>query len=304
MRSFRLAALQMRVEGGRKQENLQRALEWVARAADAGAQIAVLPEALDVGWTHPACRQEAEPIPDGSACLRLREAARRHRLYLCAGLSELAEGAVFNAAVLLGPDGSVLLHHRKLNELEIGHHCYGQGDRLGVAHTPLAAFGLMICADGFAPGQMVSRTLGLMGAQVILSPCAWAVPADHDNLREPYGQLWLDNYGPVAGDFRLWIAGVSNVGWITEGPWKGRQCIGCSLLVGPDGKEVLRGPYGHDAETILYADVTPLPRPARADGWSAWWKGRAKKANVVSLADRPGKTPARQSGRPRPHNAR
>jgi len=129
----------------------------------------------------------------------------------------------------------------------------------------------MICADAFARGQIVSRTLGLMGAQMILSPCAWAVPADHDNTREPYGQLWRDHYEPVARDFRLWIAGVSNVGPIRSGPWIGRKCIGCSLLVGPDGKEVLQGPYGVDAETILFAEIKLEPRRARGDGWETVW---------------------------------
>jgi predicted amidohydrolase len=117
---------------------------------------------------------------------------------------------------------------------------------------------LLICADAFAPGQVVSRTLGTMGAQVILSPCAWAVPADHDNKREPYGGLWRDNYGPVACDFHLWIAGVSNVGRLNAGPWSGRYCIGSSLLVGPEGVPVVTGPYGVDADTILYAQL-PVP---------------------------------------------
>jgi hypothetical protein len=94
-----------------------------------------------------------------------------------------------------------------------------------------------------------------MGAQLILSPCAWVVPEDHDNDAEPYGQLWLDSYSPVARDFRLWIAGASNVGPITAGPWAGRKCIGCSLLIGPDGIPKLRGPYGENAETLLTADI-------------------------------------------------
>ena len=136
-----------------------------------------------------------------------------------------------------------------------------------VAHTTLGTFGVMICADAFARDQMIGRMLGLMGADIILSPCAWAVPADHDNSREPYGQLWRDNYGPVARDFRIWIAGVSNVGWLDDGPWRGRKCIGCSLVVGPDGQEVSSGPYGVDAETILYAEVKLEPRPARGDAW-------------------------------------
>ena len=252
---FKLALVQMVVEGGRREANLGRAAARVAEAAHAGAQVILLPEAMDLGWIHPSCRTEAEAIPDGRTCARLIECAREHRVFLCAGLVERAGDQCFNAAILISPQGEVLLHHRKLNELDIAHDCYATGDRLGVARTELGTFGVMICADAFAPGQVVSRTLGLMGADIILSPCAWAVPADHDNAREPYGQLWLDNYCPVARYFRLWIAGVSNVGWLTAGPWAGRPCIGASLVIGPDGEVAARGPYGTEAETVLYADV-------------------------------------------------
>jgi len=213
-------------------------------------------------------RTDADVIPDGEACTRLRQAARQHQMYVCAGLIERTAGQLFNAAVLIGPTGEILLHHRKLNELDLAHDLYAQGDRLGVVSTPLGTFGLMICADGFAPSQMVSRTLGLMGADVILSPCAWAVPAEHDNTRTPYGQLWLDNYCPVARDFRLWIAGCSNVGVIDEGPWRGRPCIGSSYVIDPKGAIAVQGPYGVDAETILLVNVSPEPRPARGDQWA------------------------------------
>ncbi len=260
--SFRLGMVQMRVEGGAPASNLARAVERIAEAAEAGAQVVLLPEALDLGWTHPAAKSAAEPIPNGEPCRQLREAARRCGVYVCAGLVERAGERVFNAAVLIAPTGEVILRHRKLNELDIGREFYATGDRLGVAHTPLGTLGLMICADAFARGEVVSRTLGSMGAQVILSPCAWAVPADHDHQREPYGQLWRHCYGPVARDFRLWIAGCSNVGPIAAGPWQGRKCIGCSLLVGPAGEPVLTGPYGEAAETILYAAITPEPRVA------------------------------------------
>ncbi len=262
----------MLVEGGCKSANLRRAVDRIAQAAREGAKVAVLPEALNLGWTHPSARTEADSIPDGESCAALRAAARRHRIHLCAGLVERADDEVFNSAVLISDNGDVLLRHRKLNELEIGHEYYAQGDRLGVVHTPLGTVGVMICADAFARGQVVSRTLGLMGADLILSPSAWAVPADHNNDRDPYGQLWLDNYVPVACDFRLWIAGISNVGWLTAGPWQGRKCIGCSLLIGPDGQPVLRGPYGENAETILYSNIEVQPRPARGDGWEKVWR--------------------------------
>ena len=268
---FKLALIQMLVEGGRKSSNVRRAVERIGGAAGNGAQIVVLPEAMNLGWTHPSAETEADEIPDGASCSALCDAARQNQVYVCAGLVERAGDRVFNSAVLIDPHGQVILHHRKLNELEIGHEFYAQGDRLGVAQTPLGAFGVMICADAFARGQIVGRTLGLMGADIILSPCAWAVPADHDHQKEPYGKLWLDNYCPVGRDFRLWIVGVSNVGWLTAGPWQGRKCIGCSLVVGPNGNPVLMGPYGVDAETILYADIRLEPRPARGDGWEKVW---------------------------------
>jgi predicted amidohydrolase len=113
-----------------------------------------------------------------------------------------------------------------------------------------------------------------MGADVILSPSAWAVPADHDNAADPYGKTWLDAYCPPAGEFSMWIAGVSNVGPITAGPWEGMNCIGGSLVVGPDGAVALRGPYGADAEALLSVMVKTVPRPARGCGWARHWDQR------------------------------
>lgn len=267
--------VQMTVIGGDPSLNLRSATARIAEAARDGAQVVLLPEALDLGWTHPSANELAETIPGGTACECLRDAARANGVYVCAGLTERAGHQVFNAAVLFDPSGQLLLHHRKLNELDIGHACYAQGDRLAVAHTPLGTIGVMICSDAFTRGQVITRTLGWMGAQLLLSPCAWAVPPDHDPVRQPYGQLWRDNYGPVARDFRLWIAGASNVGRINAGPWAGRKCIGCSLLVGPDGEPRLTGPYGISAETNLLADLILEPCPARGDGWESYWEQRS-----------------------------
>ena len=82
------------------------------------------------------------------------------------------------------------------------------------------------------------------------------MPADHDQQADPYGQTWRNVYQPVAREFSVWIVGVSNVGTINAGPWAGRHCIGCSLVIDAGGNEVLQGPYGVDAETILYVDVS------------------------------------------------
>ncbi len=254
---MRIALAQMLVEPGARDSNLARAETFITQAATQGADVVVLPEALTLGWTDPSARSLADAVPGGESFHRLRTAARRRGVHVCAGLVERAGEKLFNTAVLMDPSGELLLHHRKIHELDFAREFYSCGDRLGVAETPFGRIGLMICADAFAPGQVLSRSLGLMGANVILSPCAWAVPPDHDNERTPYGQLWLDNYGPVAREFGLTIVGVSNVGPITAGPWRDRRCIGNSLVVGPDGREVLRGPHGERAEMLLWHETHP-----------------------------------------------
>ena len=265
---FRIALVQMHVTPGDVKRNILRARDLIHRAADGGAQVVVLPEALDCGWTHPSARELATPIPDGPTYFKIAARALELGVYVCFGMTERRGDRVYNAAVLVSPAGDLLLHHRKLNELDIAHDLYDQGNHLGTARTPLATVGLMICADGFAAGHVVSRTLALMGADVILSPSAWAVPTDHDNAKAPYGQEWRECYVPVAREFGLWVVGVSNVGPITGGPWAGRRCIGCSLVIGPGGREVIQGPYGEDAETVLHVDVQPHRRDARGSGWT------------------------------------
>jgi predicted amidohydrolase len=71
----------------------------------------------------------------------------------------------------------------------------------------------------------------------------------------------------VAKEFSVLIASASNVGPVTEGPWKDWKYIGCSLVAGPDGKEKLMGPYGENAEEILYLTIDPVARPVRGTGW-------------------------------------
>ncbi|MFB3827669.1 MAG: carbon-nitrogen hydrolase family protein [Bryobacteraceae bacterium] len=254
-----IAMAQILVEGGALEANLARAAAAIDEAARRGCDAVVLPECLDAGWTHPAAREIACPVP-GSTFDRLAGCARRAGVYVAAGLTECEGPRIYNAAVLIGPGGELLLKHRKLNELEIAHYLYEQGDRLGVAHTPLGTIGLDICADNFPDSLVFAHALARMGCQLLLSPCAWAVDAGHDNAREPYGSLWLSAYQPLARLYGITLIGVSNVGWLRGGPWAGRKCIGCSLAVGPDGEVLARGPYGEGAEALVCVDA-PLRAP-------------------------------------------
>ncbi|MGD9496978.1 MAG: carbon-nitrogen hydrolase family protein [Armatimonadota bacterium] len=273
MAAFRLGMAQMLVEGGRIDANLARAEAMIAQAAGAGCALVVLPECLDVGWTSPTAHALAQPIP-GPTSDRLAQAAAVAGVYVVAGLTERAGTRIYNASVLIAPTGEILLRHRKINILSIAQDLYAIGDSVAVAQTPLGTIGIPICADDFASSLVIGHCLARMGAQMILSPCAWAVPADHDNEAEPYGSTWLTSFGELARLYDLTVVGVSNVGWIAGGPWDGRKCIGRSLAMGPGGEVLLHAPYGVDAEGLFVAEVDPRPPIARGTDFAAALKAR------------------------------
>ncbi|MBX3178078.1 MAG: carbon-nitrogen hydrolase family protein [Candidatus Hydrogenedentes bacterium] len=241
---------QMLVEGGRPEANLLRAESVVGEAVAADCDVVVLPECLDLGWTHPSARTLAEPIP-GPRADELCRVARDHRIHVCAGLTERDGERIYNAAVLIDDRGRILLKHRKITILSIARDLYAVGDRLGVVDTPFGRAGVLICADNFPESLELGQSLCRMGANLILSPCAWAVPPEHDNEADPYGSLWRDAYGKLAGDRGVAVVGVSSVGMIEAGPWTGYRCIGCSLAVARGGVEALQAPYGAEAAGLF-----------------------------------------------------
>jgi predicted amidohydrolase len=265
--TYKIGMGQIRVEGGKPQENLRRAAEMIERAARQECALVVLPECLNLAWTWPDL-SSALPIP-GEHSDFLCGAARSSGVYVAAGLVERTEEGCYNAAVIISPQGDIILKHRKINLLEIEKPFYGCGTSLSVARTRLGTIGLNVCADNFPDSLVFGHSLARMGAQLIVSPCAWAVDGDHDNFKEPYGDLWKGSYSELATLYDITIVGVSNVGQIAAGPWQGKKCIGCSLAVGPGGQVLAKAGYGEDAEELVVVSIAagdqrvrPSARPA------------------------------------------
>jgi len=259
---FELAMGQMLVEDGRMDRNLKRAEQMVTDAARKDCHAIVLPECLDVGWTHPSARELAKEIP-GETSDRLCQVAKRNRIIVVAGLSERDGDRIYNSAVLIDEMGRILTKHRKINELAIAHDLYSIGNLLSVAETRLGTIAVNICADNFEDSLAIGHVQARMGAHFVLSPCSWAVEAEHDNAKEPYGGFWMKSYQPLCKLYGITVVGVSNVGWITAGPWKGRKVIGCSLAIGPEGEVLARGPYGPEAESLIMVRLQARPREVR-----------------------------------------
>ncbi len=241
---------QMHVLAGDPDRNLTQAVTMIAQAAKSGCAMVVLPECLDLGWMDESARELAQPIPGPRADL-LAAAAREHRIAVVAGLTERAGTTIYNAAVAFNSEGDLLRVHRKITILDIARDLYTPGRSLEVVDLAGVATGVTICADNFPDTLELGRALARMGAQLIVSPSAWAVPPDHDNHTTPYGEIWRTAYGTLAADHHLAVIGVSNTGAIRSGAWTGYRVIGCSLAVGRDGEILCTGAYT-DATSELY----------------------------------------------------
>ena len=254
MKTIKVGMLQMEVVFCQPERNLKRAEKLVKEAVNAGAQICVLPECMDLGWGTPRAAELALPVP-GKVSNELCRIAKENKVYLVSGLTEKAENKVYNTALLISDEGEILGKHRKINVLTGVEDVYSIGDRLSVIETKLGKIGIDICADNAVQSLSIGHTLARMGAEIILSPCAWAVLPDRDPIKEPYGNEWHVPYSHLSGIYQIPVIGVSNVGQVTEGSWTGWKAIGNSIAYGRDGKLLKVLPYGEDAECVEVLQV-------------------------------------------------
>jgi predicted amidohydrolase len=201
-RKVRLASIHYRPSGKSPRANCEEFAPLIAEAAGRKADIVVLGETVTyfgVGKTYPQC---AEAIPGPSTKL-FGELAKKHNLYIVAGLLERAGHLVYNVAVLIGPDGGVAGKYRKVclprGEIEGG--C-APGSDYPVFETRFGKVGMMVCYDGFFPE--VARELTNRGAEVIAWP-VWGCNPDLAAARacENHVYLMSSTYEDVSRNWML-----------------------------------------------------------------------------------------------------
>jgi len=249
-RKRRIALGQIRTEPGAPERNLERAVAAIDIAADRDADLILFPECMDLGWLDESASVLAESIP-GPRAERLASKARERGILVAAGLVERDNGRIYNSAILVERDGTLLLRHRKVNILDIAKDVYAPGRSLHVAETSIGCLAVSICADNFPDWRELAFAQCRMGAELILSPSAWAVPPGYDNDETPYGGLWLGSYAAIGNAYGIATVGVSGVGEVRTGPWRGYSVIGCSIAMGADGELVYQAPYGEELVEVV-----------------------------------------------------
>lgn len=247
----KVAMCQIEVVYGEPEKNLETALKAIDEAVQMGAKICVLPECMDLGWAEVKAHTMAQMIP-GERTKLLSDKAKEAGVYIACGLTEREGDKLYNTAVLISDEGEILLKHRKIGLLFDVEGQYSVGDRVNVAHTPYGTIGIDICADNTMNNIHLAHAMGMMGADMILSPCAWAVP--EEDLTKPYGATWLVPYELVAKTYGISVIGVSCVGDVASGAWKGWYNIGNSIAMGKDGVIAVL-PFGAHESTVKVIEV-------------------------------------------------
>lgn len=253
MQPFRIGLCQLPAHDiERAEENLQAILEALDDAADAGAQLVVLPEcSYPAYYLRDKNPWERAEVRDYFELLSLlSHKAERHGYWLAAGVARCTDsGELRNSAMLFGPDGEPHGHYDKSFLWHFDSDWFTPGREFPVWDLGFAKVGALICADGRMPE--IARSLALNGAEVILDLTAWVSSGRNPAaLTNPQVEYFM----PVrAQENGVWIAAADK--WGEEAGsivYAGRSCV-----INPLGETVAIAPSQGTA--VLVHDLEPVP---------------------------------------------
>ncbi|SFM21388.1 carbon-nitrogen hydrolase family protein [Marinobacter zhejiangensis] len=199
-----------------KTDTLSLAVDIIADLASQGTELIVFPEAFIPGY--PAWIWRLRPGGDWGTCealhtrlLRnsvsvgagdldpLMAAARKHQVTVVCGFSERdpanSQSTLFNSVIVIGPDGAVINHHRKLMPTNPERMVWGFGDASGlnVVDTPAGKLGTLVCWENYMP--LARYALYAQGIEVYIAPT-------YDS-----GEGWIGTLQHIAREGRCWVLG-------------------------------------------------------------------------------------------------
>lgn len=243
-----VACCQLAPEVGRPERNREAIRSAVARAADAGARVIVLPELAASGYVfhdHAELAACAEPV-DGPALRMLHELAIDHDAIIVCGFAEAADHAVYNSAALVDATGVRSVYRKAhLWDTEKTNGFTAGDEPPTVVDTASGRIAVMICYDLEFPEWV--RTAALKGADLLCAPVNWPL------YPRPAGERPAEIVKVQAGAAvnRMAIAIADRTG--TE---RGQDWVGGSAVVDQDGYPVTEFQLGAEAVLVGSLDVS------------------------------------------------
>jgi nitrilase len=249
---------------------IEKAERLLGEAADAGAQLAVLPECFVSlypsnawargasafsGWDDLWMRmwEESVDVP-GPELERLVAVCREREVFCAIGVNERESerpGSLYNTLVYLGPAG-LISRHRKLmpTQQERLFHGIGAGDDLGVVPLPFGRVGGLICWENRMPLARYAVYRG--GPQIWVAPTAddsdgWLASMRHIAIESGAFVVSVPQYIPRSAfpsDFPVPLPEHEVYG------------SGGAVIVEPRNGEAIAGPaYGEETMLVVDCDL-------------------------------------------------
>lgn len=176
---MQISAVQTDVVFADRKANLQNLSAIVATEVAAGSELIVFPECFTTGYCFESL-EEARPHAEslnGETVSFVSAICQQHSCFVVFGMLEREGDCVFNAAVLVGPDG-LIGGYRKVHLPFLGVDRFTTpGDRpFEVFEAGGVRIGMLICYDGGFPES--SRVLSLLGADLVVLPTNWPPGAE------------------------------------------------------------------------------------------------------------------------------
>jgi nitrilase len=145
---------------------IDKTIDLMTKAAKQGVQLIAFPETWFPGYPFhiwldsPAWgMQFVQRYFDNSLVIaspefeRLKEAARKHRMWLSFGFSEKSAGSLYIAQALIDDKGNTVQTRRKLKPTHVERTVFGEGDGsdLAVVETPIGNIGSLCCWEHLQP---------------------------------------------------------------------------------------------------------------------------------------------------------
>ena len=175
---MRIALCQMDFAKGNVAENRRRTSQWIHRAADASAELVLLPELATTGYTLGEDFVElAEEVP-GETSRLWGEIAAQRSVHIVGGMPRIApSGLIYNSALFIGPEGLLGVYDKAVPPLYLHGNDLGdgacveaeifrRGEAMPVFTTSLGRIGILICQDAVY-GEFV-RALAFQGADLVV----------------------------------------------------------------------------------------------------------------------------------------
>jgi predicted amidohydrolase len=213
-------------------------------AAAQGADLVVFPEVSLQGYPSSSLTaidpdriteayRTAELVPEGPSVRAILDRAADLGVHVIFGVTELADatGAIYNTAVLGGPDGFIG-KYRKVHVGITEQVTWRRGDDWPVFDTALGRIGMLICYDKMWPESC--RELTLRGADILVMPTAWAmVFGEQDAETNTFAELYRIYDRARAAENSRWFVSSNFAAELG-----GSEFLGLSQIVDPNGKVV------------------------------------------------------------------